>query len=78
MLKDAGCSEIFLFGGAGTGSVLEASDIDRAMRGCPQGRFSHLRGRRGCGKLNISKRQESYSESTDGVVSEVHSASSHA
>ena len=45
ILKAAGCSEIFLFGSMGTGMVTEASDIDIAIRGCPQGQFFHLLGR---------------------------------
>lgn len=45
ILKEAGCSEIFLFGSAATGEVSTGSDIDLAVRGCPPGSFFHLLGR---------------------------------
>ena len=45
ILKEEGCSEIFLFGSGAEGTVKEASDIDLAIRGCPQGSFFHLLGR---------------------------------
>jgi predicted nucleotidyltransferase len=45
ILREGGCSEIFLFGSVGTGTVREASDIDIAIRGCPRGRFFHLLGK---------------------------------
>lgn len=45
ILKEGGCSEIFLFGSAATGKIREGSDIDLAVRGCPPGSFFHLLGR---------------------------------
>jgi predicted nucleotidyltransferase len=45
ILKEGGCSEIYLFGSGATGKVRVGSDIDLAVRGCPQGRFFHLLGR---------------------------------
>jgi predicted nucleotidyltransferase len=44
ILKDAGCSEIYLFGSHATGKSHTQSDIDLAIRGCPQGRFFRLVG----------------------------------
>ena len=45
ILKEGGCSEIFLFGSAAAGEFGERSDIDLAVRGCPKGSFFHLLGR---------------------------------
>jgi len=45
ILKDEGCSEIFLFGSGVTGKIREDSDIDLAIRGCPRSRFFNLLGR---------------------------------
>ncbi len=45
ILKEEGCSEIFLFGSVAEGKNREGSDIDLAIRGCPQGHFFHLLGR---------------------------------
>jgi predicted nucleotidyltransferase len=39
ILKEEGCSEVFLFGSAATGEFNEMSDLDIAIRGCPKGRF---------------------------------------
>jgi predicted nucleotidyltransferase len=44
ILKEAGCTQVFLFGSLATGEVQETSDIDLAVRGCPKGRFFHLLG----------------------------------
>jgi predicted nucleotidyltransferase len=44
ILKTAGCTDIFLFGSLAAGRTGEASDIDLAVRGCPQGEFFHLLG----------------------------------
>ena len=44
ILKAAGCTEIFLFGSLATGKMSDNSDIDLAIRGCPQGEFFHLLG----------------------------------
>ena len=45
ILKNAGCSQIFLFGSLADGEVGDKSDIDLAIRGCPQGKFFHLLGK---------------------------------
>lgn len=45
ILKDGGCSEIFLFGSGVTEKIRDGSDIDLAIRGCPRSRFFNLLGR---------------------------------
>ena len=45
ILKEAGCTSVFLFGSLASGNVREKSDIDLAVRGCPKGKFFHLVGR---------------------------------
>lgn len=45
ILKDGGCSEVYLFGSAATGELRERSDLDLAVKGCPQGQFFHLLGK---------------------------------
>jgi predicted nucleotidyltransferase len=45
ILKEGGCTEIYLFGSGVTGKVRNGSDIDLAVRGCPQKHFFHLLGR---------------------------------
>jgi predicted nucleotidyltransferase len=45
ILKEAGCTHVFLFGSLTGGKVRDGSDIDLAIRGCPKGRFFHLLGR---------------------------------
>ncbi len=45
ILKGAGCTDIFLFGSLATEKTRDSSDIDLAIRGCPQGEFFHLLGR---------------------------------
>ena len=45
ILKDGGCSEVFLFGSGVTGKFRENSDIDLAIRGCPRSSFFNLLGR---------------------------------
>jgi predicted nucleotidyltransferase len=44
ILKVGGCTDIFLFGSLVEGEVRSDSDIDLAVRGCPQGKFFHLLG----------------------------------
>lgn len=44
ILRDAGCSEIFLFDSAATGTPRAESDLDLAVRGCARGEFFHLLG----------------------------------
>jgi len=45
ILREAGCAQIFLFGSLASGSTNGGSDIDIAIRGCPEGRFFHLLGK---------------------------------
>lgn len=45
ILKESGCTEIFLFGSLGEGKVRDGSDIDIAVRGCPKGKFFYLLGK---------------------------------
>jgi predicted nucleotidyltransferase len=45
ILKEEGCSEIFLFGSGAEGQLRDESDLDLAIRGCSSGRFFHLLGR---------------------------------
>jgi len=45
ILKEPGCTHVFLFGSLAEGKVGEASDIDLAIRGCPRGPFFHRLGR---------------------------------
>ena len=44
ILKEAGCNEVFLFGSLASQAIRDESDIDLAIRGCPQGKFFHLLG----------------------------------
>jgi len=45
ILKEEGCTEIYVFGSVATGETHANSDIDLAVRGCPPGRFFHTLGR---------------------------------
>ena len=45
MLKQAGCTQVFLFGSLAGGKISGGSDIDLAIRGCPKGSFFHLLGK---------------------------------
>jgi predicted nucleotidyltransferase len=45
ILKEAGCTDVFLFGSAAAAEVSDQSDIDLAVRGCPGGQFFYLLGR---------------------------------
>lgn len=45
ILKEAGCTHVFLFGSLTTGKTRGESDIDLAVRGCPKDQFFHLLGR---------------------------------
>ena len=45
ILKNGGCSDIFLFGSIATGEYRKKSDIDLAIKGCPKGKFFHLFGK---------------------------------
>jgi predicted nucleotidyltransferase len=42
ILKEAGCTEIFLFGSLAEGDLREGSDIDLAVRGCPPENYFRL------------------------------------
>ncbi|MBI3537839.1 MAG: nucleotidyltransferase domain-containing protein [Chloroflexi bacterium] len=44
ILREAGCSEIYLFGSIVAGKTRDDSDLDLAIRGCPRGEFFHLLG----------------------------------
>lgn len=44
ILKDGGCAEVFLFGSLAEGCSRPDSDIDLAVRGCPESQFFHLYG----------------------------------
>jgi predicted nucleotidyltransferase len=45
ILKEEGCTEIYIFGSVATGESRSDSDIDLAVRGCIPGRFFHTLGR---------------------------------
>jgi len=45
ILRGAGCTHVYLFGSLAAGKVRGGSDIDLAVRGCPEGTFFHLLGR---------------------------------
>lgn len=45
ILKEAGCTDIFVFGSLAEGEVREGSDVDLAVRGCPSGQFFHVWGK---------------------------------
>ena len=45
ILKQAGCTGIFLFGSAAKGRVGHRSDIELAIQGCPKGSFFRLLGK---------------------------------
>ncbi len=45
ILKEAGCTHVFLFGSIAAGEIRDGSDIDLAIRGCPKGSFFHLLGK---------------------------------
>lgn len=45
ILKNAGCSHVFLFGSLASDRAHDQSDLDLAIRGCPQGQFFQLAGR---------------------------------
>ena len=45
ILKEAGCTHVFLFGSLTAAEVGGKPDIDLAIRGCPKGEFFHLLGR---------------------------------
>jgi predicted nucleotidyltransferase len=45
ILKEAGCTHVFLFGSLTAVEVGGKPDIDLAIRGCPKCKFFHLLGR---------------------------------
>jgi predicted nucleotidyltransferase len=45
ILKESGCTDIFLFGSLGERRERDGSDIDIAIRGCPKGKFFSLLGK---------------------------------
>ncbi|NTU84256.1 MAG: nucleotidyltransferase domain-containing protein [Chloroflexales bacterium] len=42
ILKEGGCSSVFLFGSAASGTMHAGSDLDLAVRGCPPQHFFAL------------------------------------
>ncbi len=44
ILKDAGCSDVFLFGSVASAQLHEGSDLDLAVRGCPPSDFFRVWG----------------------------------
>lgn len=45
ILKEEGCQEVFLFGSLAEGRQTINSDIDLAVKGCPNGKFFHVLGK---------------------------------
>lgn len=45
ILREGGCSQVFVFGSSAAGRTRHGSDLDLAIRGCPQGSFFHLMGK---------------------------------
>ncbi|MCP4348627.1 MAG: nucleotidyltransferase domain-containing protein [Desulfobacterales bacterium] len=45
ILREAGCSDIFLFGSLAEDNFREGSDIDIAVRGCPRKKFFYVLGK---------------------------------
>ncbi len=45
ILKDAGCTGIYLFGSLASSKSRNASDIDLAIRGCPKQKYFQLLGK---------------------------------
>ncbi len=45
ILKEGGCSAVFLFGSGAAGTLTERSDLDLAVQGCPPEQFFRLLGR---------------------------------
>jgi len=45
ILKESGCTDVFLFGSLQEGKIREGSDIDIAIRGCPRGKFFYIFGK---------------------------------
>lgn len=45
ILKEGGCTEIYLFGSLAIGKAHQKSDMDLAVRGCPPGNFFPLLGK---------------------------------
>lgn len=44
LLRDHGCTEVFLFGSLANGQVHEGTDLDLAVRGCPRGEYFRIFG----------------------------------
>lgn len=45
ILKQSGCTDIFVFGSLAANKVNQHSDIDLAVRGCPKGKFFQVLGK---------------------------------
>ena len=44
ILRDSGCTEIYVFGSIARGTPDESSDLDLAVKGCPKRSFFHVLG----------------------------------
>lgn len=44
ILRNGGCTDVFLFGSLASNTVHPNSDIDLAVKGCPKGKFFRLLG----------------------------------
>ena len=45
ILKNEGCSEIYIFGSLANATCTKHSDIDIAIKGCPKGKFFSILGK---------------------------------
>lgn len=45
ILKESGCSQVFVFGSLASGKTRRDSDIDLAVQGCPEGQYFRILGR---------------------------------
>src|SRR6056297_3276602 len=45
ILKEEGCTDVYLFGSITQGEMGKKSDIDIAIKGCPSGRYFNLLGK---------------------------------
>ena len=45
LLKQIGCTEIYLFGSVAQGTFNDSSDLDFAVKGCPADRFYYAAGK---------------------------------
>jgi predicted nucleotidyltransferase len=45
ILKEAGCSQVYVFGSLASGKTRRDSDIDLAVKGCPEGQYFRILGK---------------------------------